>query len=60
MRHKSETQGLLKSFFALVQTQFNCTVKKNRVDNGSEFYSMREFFNERGVIYQHSCVSTPQ
>ncbi|CAL2242392.1 unnamed protein product [Prunus armeniaca] len=31
-----------------------------RVDNGGEFFSMRNFFSDHGIIYQHSCVYTPQ
>ena len=41
MRHKSETQGLLRNFFAQVQTQFNTSVKCLRADNGMEFTSIR-------------------
>lgn len=55
MRYKSETQQLLKSFFALAETQFHHKIKQIRVDNGSEFYSMRYFFWEHGIIFQHSC-----
>ena len=60
MQNKSETQNLLKSFFAFVQTQFNTHVQQIRVDNGGEFSSMRRFFHEHGVIFQHTCVYTPQ
>ncbi|KAG5556472.1 hypothetical protein RHGRI_006920 [Rhododendron griersonianum] len=60
MSHKSETQSLLKSFLVFTRTQFNSTVKKIRSDNGSEIYSMRNFFIAHGVEYQRSCVDTPQ
>ncbi|KAJ0008304.1 hypothetical protein Pint_29598 [Pistacia integerrima] len=42
MHHKSETQHLLINFFSFVQTQFHVSIANIRVDNGGEFYSMRE------------------
>ncbi|CAL8998680.1 unnamed protein product [Prunus brigantina] len=60
MHTKSETQEHLRSFFAYTQTQFNTKIKQIRVDNGGEFYSLRNFFKDHGVIYQRSCVYTPQ
>ncbi|XP_040374694.1 uncharacterized protein LOC112199378 [Rosa chinensis] len=60
MHAKSETQNLLKSFFAFTETQFNQKVQHIRSDNGSEFLSMRSFFQANGIIHQHSCVYTPQ
>lgn len=60
MQHKSETQNLLKSFVIFAQTQFHANIKTIRVDNGSEFFSMREFFQNHGIAYQRTCVYTPQ
>ena len=60
MRHKSETQHLLQHFFAYVKTQFNTHVQQFCFDNGAEFLSLRNFFQDQGVIFQHSCVYTPQ
>jgi len=60
MQHKSETQNLLKSFIVFAQTQFHANIKTIRVDNGSEFFSMREFFQNHGIAYQRTCVYTPQ
>jgi hypothetical protein len=60
MQHKNETQHLLTNFFSFVKTQFNTSIAKIRVDNGGEFFSMRDFFRQNGTIYQHSCVYTPQ
>ncbi|CAL9006673.1 unnamed protein product, partial [Prunus brigantina] len=44
MSLKSETQTLLKSFFALVKNQFNATIKTLHTDNGFEFRSLKDFF----------------
>ena len=60
MHHKSETQHLLVNFFSFVQTQFHVSIANIRVDNGGEFFSMQEFFKQKGTTYQHSCVYTPQ
>lgn len=60
MHHKHETQGIIKSFFSVVQTQFNARIQSIRVDNGGEFFSLREFFREHGTIYQNTCIYTPQ
>nr|KYP51592.1 Copia protein [Cajanus cajan] len=60
MHHKSETQHLLTNFFSFVKTQFNTNIANIRVDNGREFFSMRDFFTQQGTTYQHSCTYTPQ
>ncbi|KAM2881066.1 hypothetical protein COP2_014191 [Malus domestica] len=60
MSHKSETQNLLKSFITFAHTQFNAAVKAIRVDNGSEFLSMRGYFQSTGIELQRTCVYTPQ
>ena len=60
MRHKNEAQPILKHFFSYVFTQFETRIKTFRSDNGGEFISLRSFFQDNGVIFQHSCVYTPQ
>jgi transposase InsO family protein len=60
MRYKSDSQNILKSFINFAYTQFQATVKAIRVDNGSEFMSMREFFLSHGIEHQRTCVYTPQ
>ena len=59
MKSKAETQSHLKSFVAFVERQFDTKVKMIRSDNGSKF-SMKQFYNESGIIHQTSCVETPQ
>lgn len=59
MSKKSETQNLLQSFITFAHTQFHTTVKTIRVDNGSEFLSMRGYFQSHGIELQHTCVYTP-
>ncbi|KAL6273311.1 hypothetical protein ACE6H2_024003 [Prunus campanulata] len=45
MQHKFETQHLLKSFIVFARTKFCVQIKAIRVDNGSELFSMRDFFS---------------
>ena len=47
-------------FVAMVDRQFNQTIKIVQSDNGNEFNCLFEFFNATGMIFQHSCVGTPQ
>ncbi|CAL8168164.1 unnamed protein product [Prunus armeniaca] len=58
--HKSETQHLLTNFFSFVKTQFAASIANIQVDNRGEFSSMKDFFQQNGTTYQHSCVYTPQ
>nr|XP_011457394.1 PREDICTED: uncharacterized protein LOC105349432 [Fragaria vesca subsp. vesca] len=60
MQHRWETPSLIKQFLAYASTQFSSQIKSFRNDNGAEFISLRNFFKENGVIFQHSCVYTPQ
>ena len=62
MRFKSETIFFLKSFFRMVETQFDCSIKCICSDNGAEFFSrdLISFFPDCVVVQQHSCISTPQ
>jgi transposase InsO family protein len=59
MQHKSQVSSIIKSFFQLVQTQFKTKVKCLRLDNDAEF-KMKDYFFAQGIIYQLSCVETPQ
>ena len=57
---KREVSRMLLNFFSLIKTQFDKHVKIFRSDNGTEFMCMKNYFFERGIIFQTSCVSTPQ
>ena len=60
MKHKDEAQPLIKHFFSYVSTQFESHIKIFQSDNGGEFLSLQSFFKDNGVLFQHSCVYTPQ
>lgn len=59
---KSHVHILLKNFFTLIKTQFNCQTKIVRSDNGTEFFSkdLTPFLNSLGFINQTSCVKYSQ
>lgn len=57
---KSEAPRMFKMFLVHVERQFNKHVKMVRSDNGTEFTCMKNFFLENGIIFQTSCVGTPQ
>ena len=60
MKYKDEAQPLIKHFFSYVSTQFESHIKIFRSDNGGEFLSLQSFFKDNGVLFQYSCVYTPQ
>ena len=59
MKSKSETRSLIQSFYTMIKTQFDKSIKAFKIDNGLEF-EIIEFFKLHGIIHQHSCVATPQ
>ena len=44
----------------MISRQFGATVKIVRSDNDTEFNCMGDFFDEQGIIFQITCVNTPQ
>lgn len=58
MQHKSKSQNILKSLIDFAYIQFHAHVKAIRVDNGSEFLSVRNFFQYHRIEYQRTCVYT--
>lgn len=58
MNNKFEASQKVKSFISMVERQFECKVEKIRSDNGPKFILM-EFYDEKGIIHQRSCVYTP-
>jgi len=59
LKQKYEVVKILEIFVNFVQTQFETTIKAIRSDNGTEFF-MTNFFANKGIIHQTSCVNTPQ
>jgi len=59
LKQKSAVVKILENFVVFIQTQFGTTVKVIRSDNETEFF-VTNFFVNKGIIYQTSCVNTPQ
>nr|KYP63606.1 Retrovirus-related Pol polyprotein from transposon TNT 1-94 [Cajanus cajan] len=57
---KREVFQMLLNFFSLIKTQFDKHIKIFRSDNGTEFTCMKNYFFEHGIIFQTSCVGSPQ
>lgn len=58
MTNKSETRQHIHNFITYCKTQFSCTIKMIRSDNGQEFL-MEPYYNSLGILHQRSCVETP-
>jgi len=56
LKQKSEVVKNLENF---VETQFETTIKIIRSDNKTEFF-MTNFFVNKGIVHQTSCVNIPQ
>ena len=59
LHSKSQTRQLFQTFFTLIQTQFQTSIKVIRYDQGSEFM-MPNFYQSEGILHQMSCVETPK
>ena len=59
MHTKTETQHIIVSFIASIETQYNRKIKTIRSDNGSEFL-MPSFYGSKGIMHQTTCVETPE
>jgi len=58
LKQKSKVVKNLGNFVVFIQIQFETTIKIIS-DNGTEFF-MTNFFINKGIIHQTSCVNTPQ
>ncbi|RVW99848.1 Retrovirus-related Pol polyprotein from transposon RE1 [Vitis vinifera] len=59
LKQKSDVGTIIPKFFNMVVTQFNAKIKVFRSDNAPEL-AFTDFFNDRGVLHQFSCVERPQ
>lgn len=58
--NKTKIEKMFLNFVALVDRQFNKKVKIVRSDNGTEFNCLRDYFHDNGILFETSCVGTPQ
>nr|GMC82663.1 Retrovirus-related Pol polyprotein from transposon TNT 1-94 [Ipomoea batatas] len=57
---KTEVLKMFLSFVAMIDRQFSQSIKVVQSDNGTEFKCLRDFFSATGILFQTSCVGTPQ
>ncbi|CAH9126867.1 unnamed protein product, partial [Cuscuta epithymum] len=57
---KKEVFKMFLSFVAMVERQFSKKIITVRSDNGTEFNCLKDFFRNSGIVFQTSCVGTPQ
>jgi IS30 family transposase len=62
MKEKSEVETILKKFYTMLQTQFQKNIQILQSDNGREYFKnmLSQFFLEKGLVHQSSCVNTLQ
>lgn len=60
LRDKKEVLRFFIAFLIMVVKQFDVSVKTVRNDNGIEFRCMFPYFENKGIVFQTSCVETPQ
>lgn len=57
---KKEVFQMFMAFIAMIDRQFNQKIKFVRSDNGTEFHCLQDYFEANGILFQSSCVGTPQ
>ena len=57
---KKEVPNILKMFFSMVERQFDTQVKIFQSNNMIEFTCLKQYFLDRGITFQTSCMRTPQ
>lgn len=58
--NKTEIETMFMNFVAFVDRQFDNKIKKVRSDNGTEFNCLRNYFLKNEIVFETSCVGTPQ
>ena len=61
LRHKDEAPEFIKSFLKMIQVRLKATVRRIRIDNGTEFVNqtLREYYEEVGISHETSAARTP-
>lgn len=62
IKHKSDASKSLVTFYNMINIQFGKRIKKIKSNNGGEFVSnsMHDFYAEKGIFLETSCINTPQ
>ena len=57
---KTEVFSMFMAFVAMINRQFSQMIKVVQSDNGTNFNCLLDYFNDNGILFQTSCVGTPQ
>lgn len=62
LQFKSNYLSTMKSFYNYVDVHFKCKIQLIRSDNNLEFADEKctQFYDEKGICHQTSCVNHPQ
>ncbi|XP_040949746.1 protein root UVB sensitive 6 isoform X1 [Gossypium hirsutum] len=62
LKQKSDVRSVFPIFYNMIKTQFGAKIKRFRSDNAKDYFNqfLSTYFQERGIIHESSCVSTPQ
>ena len=59
LKNKSDCIVLIPKFFQYIENHFHVNIKFFRSDNAKEL-SLHDFFTNKGVLHQFSCVERPE
>ena len=62
LKNKSEVCDVFRLFHQMNKTQYSFDIKVLRSNNGGEYINSKlsRFLQDRGFIYQTTCLHTPQ
>jgi len=62
LHEKSKAENVFKTFYKMIQTQFQTHIQVFRSDNSKEYFNeiLGNFFEQNGIVHQSSCNNTPQ
>lgn len=59
MQAKSDVLHLFPEFYAIIQNQFQTSIKEVQSDNAPDLF-FTDFFKTKGIFSYHSCIDRPQ
>ena len=61
LQSKTEVATIFKSFYSMIETQFQTKISILHSDNGTEYFNhvLGVFLKEKGILHQSTCVDTP-
>ena len=60
LENKNEVEYMFHNFVSMIKRQFNQDINVVRSDNGTEFNCLKDYFFDNGILFEITCVGTPQ